>query len=74
MAAAEELWRAPTAEQEEEAAAIVGRRVRVDGYGAAVVLSFAKIGATVHVIRLDGGAEVKVKLVRKGNGKTSHGR
>jgi hypothetical protein len=50
VAAAEELWRAPTTEQEEEAAVIVGRRVRVDGYGAAVVLSFAKskIGATVH--------------------------
>jgi hypothetical protein len=68
-----EFWRAPSQlDEAEEGPAIVGRRVRVDGRGAGQVLSFAKskFGASAHVVRLDGGAEVKVKLARKGNGKT----
>jgi hypothetical protein len=70
--AAAEFWCGPTAEDEKDAAAIVGRRVRVDGHGAGQVLSFAKSRgrASAHVICLDSGAEITVKLARKGNGKT----
>ena len=67
-------WRPPNDfEEGGEGSAIVGRRVLVGAHGAGTVTAFvrARIGASSHVIRLDaGGTEVKVKLARKGNGKT----
>ena len=67
-----DAWRQPTPEEEGDGDAIIARRVLVDGHGAGTVKSFvpAKLGASSHVIQLDTGGEAKVKLARKGNGKT----
>jgi hypothetical protein len=67
-------WRAPSAAEEGgDGEALVGRHVRVQGLGEGTVTAFSKsaFGASAHTIQpADGGGEKKVKLARKGNGKT----
>ena len=65
-------WCKPTTQEQGDDEAIVGRRVFVEGYGKGLVVSFvrARIGASSHVIKFDGGGESKVKLARKGNRET----
>ena len=71
--AAAEYWRLPTAAEEEDRAAIIGRRVLVEGHGVGKIVEFVKQKgrASAHIIRLDASGETaKIKLARKGNGKT----
>ena len=66
-------WRGPSAAEEGgDGEELVGRRVRVESLGDGTVSKFHKtaFGASAHTIVLSGGGEKKVKLARKGNGKT----
>jgi D-xylose 1-dehydrogenase (NADP+, D-xylono-1,5-lactone-forming) len=75
------LMTAPTSECEAGAegqlatAELVGRRIRICGHGDGTVLRASKgvfgLGATKHVVKLDSGAEIKLKLLRHSNGGTS---
>eukprot|EP01050_Picozoa_sp_SAG11_P032493 SAG11_NODE_10589_length_819_cov_0.713889_1_plen_206_part_01 len=60
-----------SAETDADGNVIVGRRVRVNGYGDGEVVEFVKENraASAHVIRFPGGVK-RVKLARKGNNKT----
>ena len=49
--------------------ALLGHRIFADGYGAGSVLGFSRatVGVSSHLIRLDNGENVEVRLERKGN-------
>jgi hypothetical protein len=61
-------WAVPDASLDVGSASL-GRRVFVEGYGIGNVVEFkrAAIGTSSHLLRLDNGLMVEVKLQRKGN-------
>ena len=61
-------WTYPTSEFD-DGNALLGHRIFADGHGAGSVIGFqsAVIGASTHLVRLDNGTNVEIKLERKGN-------